>query len=171
MNWNNRTSIRFICQGINVHSCLLPIPMPLTLRKLRDLTIFTMQPESCRRQQQKAGDLYGAQKTYYLVNGSTCGLLAAISAAVPRGGKILVARNCHKAVYHAMYLRQLVPVYLYPEDTAYGHPGAGNTTDGAKAAKTDTGISGPLSLLPRHTTGSYRISKALRIPCMHMGFR
>ena len=47
--------------------------------------------------QQKAADLYGAKKTYYLVNGSTCGLLAAISAAVPRGGKILVARNCHKA--------------------------------------------------------------------------
>lgn len=33
--------------------------------------------------QQKAADLYGAKKTYYLVNGSTCGLLAAISAAVP----------------------------------------------------------------------------------------
>ena len=31
--------------------------------------------------QQKAADLYGAKKTYYLVNGSTCGLLAAISAA------------------------------------------------------------------------------------------
>ena len=43
--------------------------------------------------QQKAADLYGAKKTYYLVNGSTCGLLAAISAAVPRGGKILVARK------------------------------------------------------------------------------
>ena len=73
--------------------------------------------------QQKAADLYGAKKTYYLVNGSTCGLLAAISAAVPRGGKILVARNCHKAVYHAMYLRQLVPVYIYPEDTACGIQG------------------------------------------------
>ena len=73
--------------------------------------------------QQKAADLYGAKKTYYLVNGSTCGLLAAISAAVPRGGKILVARNCHKAVYHAMYLRQLIPVYLYPEDTACGIQG------------------------------------------------
>ena len=31
----------------------LPIPMPLTLRKLRDLTIFTMQPESCRRRSRK----------------------------------------------------------------------------------------------------------------------
>lgn len=34
-----------------------------------------------------------------------------------------MARNCHKAVYHAMYLRQLVPVYIYPEDTACGIQG------------------------------------------------
>lgn len=122
MNWNNRTYIRFICPAINGHSCLLPIPMPLILRKLKDLIIFTMQPEFCRRRSRKR-QICMVQKTYYLVNGSTCGLLAAISAAVPRGEKILVARNCHKAVYHAMYLRQLVPVYLYPEDTAYGIQG------------------------------------------------
>lgn len=76
-----------------------------------------------REAQQKAAELYDTKKAYYLVNGSTCGLLAAISAAVTRGGKILVARNCHKAVYHAMYLWQLVPVYLYPKDTPYGIQG------------------------------------------------
>ena len=118
--------------------------------------------------QQKAADLYGAKKTYYLVNGSTCGLLAAISAAVPRGGKILVARNCHKAVYHAMYLRQLVPVYIYPEDTACGIQG--QVTPQMVRSWNRYRISGPLSLLPRHMTGSYRISKALRTSCMHMGF-
>lgn len=73
--------------------------------------------------QQQAAELYGSKKAYYLVNGSTCGLLAAISAAVPRGGKILVARNCHKAVYHAIYLRQLTPVYLYPVETRCGIQG------------------------------------------------
>lgn len=73
--------------------------------------------------QQQAADLYGSKRAYYLVNGSTCGLLAAISAAVPRGGKILVARNCHKAVYHAIYLRQLAPVYLYPVKTRCGIQG------------------------------------------------
>ncbi len=26
-----------------------------------------------------------------------------------------MARNCHKAVYHAVYLRNLVPVYIYPQ--------------------------------------------------------
>ena len=30
-------------------------------------------------------------------------------------GKILMARNCHKSVYHAVFLNELHPVYLYPE--------------------------------------------------------
>ena len=42
--------------------------------------------------QERAANLYGAKKTYYLVNGSTCGILAAISAAVSFGGKILMSR-------------------------------------------------------------------------------
>ena len=67
--------------------------------------------------------MYGAKKAYYLVNGSTCGILAAISASVKRGGKILVARNCHKSVYHAIFLRQLSPEYVYPENTHYGIQG------------------------------------------------
>lgn len=70
-----------------------------------------------------AAKIYGAQKAYYLVNGSTCGILAAISASVKRGGKILVARNCHKSVYHAIFLRQLSPEYVYPENTHYGIQG------------------------------------------------
>lgn len=67
--------------------------------------------------QQRAADLYGARRTFYLVNGSTCGLLAAISAATKKRDKVLVARNCHKAVYHALYLRELSAEYLYPQIT------------------------------------------------------
>ena len=65
--------------------------------------------------QQNVSKLYGTKESYYSVNGSTAALLAAVSAAVPRKGQILVARNCHKAVYHAMYLRELKPTYIYPQ--------------------------------------------------------
>lgn len=64
---------------------------------------------------ERAARLYGADRAFYSVNGSTAGLLTAISAAVPDRGKLIMARNCHKAVYHAVYLRRLQPVYLYPE--------------------------------------------------------
>ena len=65
--------------------------------------------------QKNVSKLYGTKESYYSVNGSTAALLAAVSAAVPRKGQILVARNCHKAVYHAMYLRELKPTYIYPQ--------------------------------------------------------
>ena len=77
-----------------------------------------------RDAQERAARLYGAKKSYFLVNGSTCGLLAAISAAVPKGKKVLVARNCHKAVYHSIYLRELVPIYMYPTILEEGIQGA-----------------------------------------------
>ena len=65
--------------------------------------------------QDRAAALYHSEETYFLVNGSTCGILAAVSACMTRGGKILMARNCHKAAYHAAYLRGLDIEYLYPE--------------------------------------------------------
>ena len=65
--------------------------------------------------QDRAAALYHSEETYFLVNGSTSGILAAVSACMTRGGKILMARNCHKAAYHAAYLRGLDIEYLYPE--------------------------------------------------------
>ncbi|MEY8427447.1 aminotransferase class I/II-fold pyridoxal phosphate-dependent enzyme [Lachnospiraceae bacterium 46-15] len=65
--------------------------------------------------QGRAAALYHSEETHFLVNGSTCGILAAVSACTSRGGKILMARNCHKAAYHAAYLRGLDIEYLYPE--------------------------------------------------------
>lgn len=71
--------------------------------------------------QRRAAGLYGTLESYYLVNGSTCGILSAISAAVPRNGTILIARNCHKAVYQAAELRGLSVKYVYPQqETKYG---------------------------------------------------
>lgn len=64
--------------------------------------------------QKRVAKLYHADKSFYLINGSTAGLLSAISACTSDGGSILMARNCHKAAYHAVYLRRLHAHYLYP---------------------------------------------------------
>lgn len=70
---------------------------------------------------EEAAQLYHAEHTHYLVNGSTSGLLVSIAACTKKGDTVLVARNCHKAVYHAIFLNELVPIYLYPEvDDDYG---------------------------------------------------
>lgn len=59
--------------------------------------------------------VYGTYATYMLVNGSTSGLMTAIHAVCRRGDVLLMARNCHKAVYNAVCMRGIYPEYLIPE--------------------------------------------------------
>ena len=80
------------------------------------------EPEGILKDAQDfAADLYHSEETKFIVNGSTAGLLAAIAGICSDGGEILVARNCHKAVYHAIELHHLKPYYVYPPiNTKYG---------------------------------------------------
>lgn len=64
---------------------------------------------------QRLTRLSGAKRSFPLVGGSTAGILAGISAATNRGDQVLLARNCHKSVYHAVILKGLNPVYYYPQ--------------------------------------------------------
>ena len=76
-------------------------------------------PESILRElNEMATALYGTEESRLLINGSTCGILTAISACCSYGGKILVARNCHKAVYNGILLQGLKAVYVYPQTEA-----------------------------------------------------
>ncbi len=93
------------------------LPKPLAELDITEVEGFDNlhQPEGILQELQRyAAAAYGAEETYYLVGGSTCGILSAVSAAVPRGGRLLIARNCHKSIYHAAYLRQLQLSYLCP---------------------------------------------------------
>ena len=58
--------------------------------------------------------LWGAERTWYLVNGSTCGLLAAIRSLAGHGAEVICARNCHKAVFHAIGLSGYRVRWLMP---------------------------------------------------------
>ena len=82
--------------------------------------------------QKRANRLYGGNETetFYLVNGSTCGVLASVMTAAVRGEEILVARNCHKSVYHAAILQELELHYYYPAVIEeYGICGGVNAKD------------------------------------------
>ena len=86
----------------------------------------------------EAAAIYGADRSWYLVNGSTCGILSAVFAATENGGKILTARNCHKAVYHAICLNRLEAEYLYPEEiTEFRINGGIRAEDVRKALEKD----------------------------------
>lgn len=87
-----------------------------------------------REEMARAAALWGAERSFFLVNGSTCGLLAAVYAAAGGGGRAIVARNCHKAVYHALELCGLTPRYLRPNWCApLGVWGSVNPAEAARA--------------------------------------
>lgn len=64
--------------------------------------------------EQMAGTV-GALHSYFVVNGSSGGILAAMYGGCGLGSKAAVARNCHRSVAHGIQLRQLVPYYIYPK--------------------------------------------------------
>lgn len=68
-----------------------------------------------KRAQERAAAVYHAGETHYLINGSTVGILSAVLGCTRRGDRILLARNCHKSVYHAVLMNELRPVYVYPD--------------------------------------------------------
>ena len=67
-----------------------------------------------RESMDKAARLFGSDICWFLVNGSTCGLLTGIFSLLGQGETALIARNCHKAVYNALFLRGAKTEYLMP---------------------------------------------------------
>ena len=64
---------------------------------------------------EKYKKLYGSKESYLLINGSSGGILAAILSSVTKGGKLVMARNCHKSAFNALSLGDITPVYAFPE--------------------------------------------------------
>jgi arginine/lysine/ornithine decarboxylase len=73
-------------------------------------------PKSCiMHSQNRLSNFYKSYKSYFLVNGSTCGILSMIFATTKRDDKILVNRNAHQSVINGIILNGLRPVYIIPE--------------------------------------------------------
>ena len=68
--------------------------------------------EEIREAMRLAAAFYGAEETFFLVNGSTAGIHCMLAAACRRGGKVLVNRGCHMSLIHACILFGLEPVYI-----------------------------------------------------------
>lgn len=94
-----------------------------------------------QRSMERAARLYHSSETFFLINGSTGGILSAISAVVQKHGKILMVRNSHKSAYNAVMLRELEPVFLYPQLVGgYGIAGGIGAEDVEKALENNKGI-------------------------------
>ena len=64
--------------------------------------------------QQLAAQAFGAEQTWFLVNGSTGGVEAALLATCHPGERVLVPRNAHQSVLSGLILSGAVPVWMTP---------------------------------------------------------
>lgn len=74
------------------------------------------QPESIIKDAQElAADAWGADKSFFLVNGTSAGIIASITTVAGEGEKIIIPRNAHKSVVFALIISGAQPVYVSAE--------------------------------------------------------
>lgn len=71
--------------------------------------------EAIHEAEQLLSEVYGTQKSFFLVNGTTCGNLAMILGNCNEGDIVLVQRNCHKSILNGLKLAKVKPVFLRNE--------------------------------------------------------
>ena len=71
--------------------------------------------------QKEAARIFGAERTYFVLNGTSTSNKIALQALVAEGDLVLFDRNNHKAAHHgALFLGGGIPVYLETDRNAYG---------------------------------------------------
>lgn len=68
-----------------------------------------------KRLEERISSIYMCDRSYIILNGSTSGVLSAISSMIKPKEKILIARNSHKSAYNAVFLRQAKVLYTFPQ--------------------------------------------------------
>jgi ornithine decarboxylase/arginine decarboxylase len=73
------------------------------------------------RAQQEAAEVFGAERTYFVLNGTSASNKIALQALVTEGDLILFDRNNHKAAHHgALLLGGAVPIFVETLRNAHG---------------------------------------------------
>jgi len=95
------------------------------------------QPKGIIKQAQDlAAEAFGADRTFFSVQGTSGAIIAMIMAVCGPDDKIIVPRNVHKSIMSAIVFSGAIPVFIHPEidkDLGISH---GITTDSVEKALT-----------------------------------
>ena len=112
-------------QGLGAHPLLRQLITPQGLREevsLMEELDDLHEPTMCIHQaQQLAAELYGADASFFMINGTTGAIHTMLLGALSPGDTVLVPRNAHQSILGGIILAGAHPVYLQPEF----HPGLG----------------------------------------------
>ncbi len=70
--------------------------------------------------ERKAAEVFGADRTYFVTGGTSAANRIVWLGTVTPGDVVLVDRNCHASVMHAIVMTGAVPIYLIPARNEYG---------------------------------------------------
>ena len=70
--------------------------------------------------ERNAARVFGAEATYFVLNGTSTSNQIVAHACVVAGDVVLADRNCHKSVNYALTVTDAIPVYLMPSRNGYG---------------------------------------------------
>ncbi len=106
-------------QGKGMHHTLERIigrdALALDLALMEELDDFH-EPYGCIKDAQKlAAQLYGADHSFFVINGTTGGIYAMILAVAGPGEKIIVPRNAHRSIIGGIILSGAIPIFMQPE--------------------------------------------------------
>lgn len=90
----------------------------LDLTELPGLDDLNNPRGAIARAQELAADIFGAERSFFLVNGTSVGIHALITAVVGQR-EIIVPRNAHRSVLGGMVISGADPVYVTPDIIPY----------------------------------------------------
>lgn len=109
-------------RGINHHplnATFGEMTLKMDANSMVELDLLSHPESVIKEAQQLAASAFGAEHAYFLVNGTTVGILAMILAACQPGDTLIVPRNCHKSVMNGIMLSGANPAFIQPEIDAH----------------------------------------------------
>lgn len=95
---------------------LLSTPLASDVVAINGNIDYLHSPKSTLLQaQQLAAQAYGADATFFLINGSTVGNVGAVMSTSAEGQVVIMQRASHRSVYGGVVLSGAMPVYIEPE--------------------------------------------------------
>jgi lysine decarboxylase len=89
--------------------------LAIDLTQIRGLDDLLQPTEAIDEAQQLAAEAYGANHSFFLINGSTSGNQIMMMTAVNPGEKIAIPRNAHKSAMGGLIMSGAHPVWMQPE--------------------------------------------------------
>jgi arginine decarboxylase len=89
--------------------------LKMDANSMPELDLLSHPTSVIEEAQRLAAQAFQVDRAYFLVNGTTVGILAMILATCKPGDQLIVPRNCHKSVMNGILLSGAIPVFIQPE--------------------------------------------------------